>query len=184
MSKLFDRATLIKQSVTVPQALARYGFEPRRRMRCPIHGGDGLNFEVKEKTWKCYSQCGNGDVIELVQKLFNISFQEALEKIDGDFGLGLSSERDEKKLEEIKRKTSAIEAKQAEEQAQFEALQKEYDEALDRWTELDQAIVEWSPKTVVKPYDERWIKATQTIAIAKYELERAEWRLNRWKLTR
>lgn len=184
MPQLFDRAVLIKQALTVPQVLAHYGYRVSKRMRCPIHGGDGLNFEVKEKTWKCYSQCGNGDVIELVQKLFNISFQEALEKIDGDFGLGLSCERDEKKLEEIKHRTSAIEAKRAEEQAQLEALQKEYDEALDRWTELDQAVVEWSPKTVVKPYDERWIKAIQTIAIAKYELERAEWRLNRWKLMR
>lgn len=184
MSQLFDRAVLIKQALTVPQVLAHYGYRVSKRMRCPIHGGDGLNFEVKEKTWKCYSQCGNGDVIELVQKLFNISFQEALEKIDGDFGLGLSSERDERKLEAIKKRTEEIEAERAREQDELNRLQAEYDKAYDRWVELDIIIREKAPRNMIYPFEDEWVKAIKAYSLAEYELNKAEMELNRWKLTK
>lgn len=184
MSKLFDRAVLIKQALTVPQVLTHYGYRVSKRMKCPIHGGDGLNFEVKEKTWKCYSQCGNGDVIELVQKLFGISFQDALEKLDCDFGLGLTSERDERKLEAIKKRTEEIEAERAREQDELNRLQAEYDKAYDRWVELDIIIREKAPRNMIYPFEDEWVKAIKAYSLAEYELNKAEMELNRWKLTK
>lgn len=184
MSKLFDRAVLIKQALTVPQVLTHYGYRVSKRMKCPIHGGDGLNFEVKEKTWKCYSQCGNGDVIELVQKLFGISFQDALEKLDCDFGLGLTSERDEEKLKAIKQRTSELEAQRAKEQEELNQLQEEYDKAYDEWVELDKLVKEKAPRSMMYPFDIQWVKAVQEYSLAEYKLNMAEMRLNECKLMR
>ena len=88
----FNAAQTIKDRLTMREVLEHYGYTAKRRIPCPLHNGEDNNFEIKEKTFMCYSQCGGGDVITFVQKLFNLSFTEALKKIDIDFNLNLYGE--------------------------------------------------------------------------------------------
>jgi hypothetical protein len=56
-------------------------YRQNERILCPIHNGKDENFSFSSKgklTWKCWSTCGSGDVIELIQKLRNVDFREAL----------------------------------------------------------------------------------------------------------
>ena len=46
----FDAVQTIKDRLIMHDVLLRYGYEPKRRMKCPLHNGDGLNFEIKEKS--------------------------------------------------------------------------------------------------------------------------------------
>ena len=59
---------------------------------------------------------GHGDVIQFVQYLFNLSFKEAMQKINEDFNLGLKNNTkiDYKKIKEIenKRKQKELRKKQ------------------------------------------------------------------------
>src|SRR5512145_2152524 len=54
------------------------------RIKCPVHHGDGTNFTLDDDgtrlTFICASQCGAGDVLELIQKLRQIGFKEALQE--------------------------------------------------------------------------------------------------------
>ncbi|MDR0818574.1 MAG: hypothetical protein LBN43_03260 [Oscillospiraceae bacterium] len=63
----------------------------RNRAKCPIHSGNGWNFEAKKRGFTCYSQCGSGDVIKFVQLLFGYGKPlDALKQLNRDFRLGLS----------------------------------------------------------------------------------------------
>ena len=69
-----DAVQTIKDSLTMRDVLEQYGYTARRRIPCPLHGGDGDNFEVKEKSYCCHSHCGGGEVISFVKKLFYLIF--------------------------------------------------------------------------------------------------------------
>jgi phage/plasmid primase-like uncharacterized protein len=68
----------IKRAISVPSVLAAHGLPAARRGACPIHGGDNRSaFVCDDERWHCWTQCGGGDVIALVEKLHGFSFVEA-----------------------------------------------------------------------------------------------------------
>lgn len=68
----------IKRGATVPSVLIAHGHSGARRGPCPIHGGDNRSaFACDDERWHCWTQCGGGDVIALVEKLRGCSFVEA-----------------------------------------------------------------------------------------------------------
>lgn len=72
--------------------LQEYGIQTKRTMfHCPFHKDENASAKAYDKTFYCFSCNKTGDLIQFVQYLFNISFKEAMQKINEDFGLGLES---------------------------------------------------------------------------------------------
>jgi len=70
---------VLKRRATVPAVLAAHGMPLRRRGACPIHKGDNRTaFAHGDEWWHCYTRCGGGDVIALVQAIRGGSFRDAL----------------------------------------------------------------------------------------------------------
>ena len=86
--------SIIKQSVTLSQACQMYGIDINRQgfSRCPFHSGDNTpSFKIYpgDRGFYCFGCGAAGDVIKFVQLLFNLSFIEAVKKLNSDFSLGL-----------------------------------------------------------------------------------------------
>ena len=96
--------TVLKRQVSVRDVLARYGLLEKLHERkpgqlvgpCPIHGGkNGTSFNVdtEKNVFHCFSQCGGGNVLDLVMKIENCSIREAGEKLSDWFGLKFERSR-------------------------------------------------------------------------------------------
>ncbi|MFR8012078.1 MAG: CHC2 zinc finger domain-containing protein [Clostridia bacterium] len=83
----------IKERLSVVDVLSRYGFEPDGHgfLLCPFHQEKTPSFRVYDnaKRWYCFGCGERGDAIDLVRKLFRLSFQQAVIRMDDDFNLGL-----------------------------------------------------------------------------------------------
>lgn len=75
----------IRAQLTVDDVLAHYGLDPTPTC-CPLHGGDNptafTSYRDDPSRWHCFTQCGegqrDGDVVDLIQRLANCSFVDAL----------------------------------------------------------------------------------------------------------
>ena len=168
----FDAVQTIKDSLTMRDVLLRYGYEPKRRMKCPLHNGDGLNFEVKEKSWRCYSHCGSGDVISFVQKLFGLSFSDALKKIDIDFGLNLYGEHSFQDLRKSHYRQKQIQAERERKEMQKQQADEEYWAVFDEMVRLDRNKTLYAPKTPYEEWHPLFIEALQKLEYYEYLLDR------------
>ena len=91
----FNVVQIIKDRLTMCEVLERYGYEPNKKgfMYCPFHLEKTPSMKIYEKDYHCFGCGEHGDTITFVKKLFNLSFQEALKKIDIDFGLNLYGDK-------------------------------------------------------------------------------------------
>lgn len=169
-----DATTIIKDRLTMADVLSRYGFEPKKRMKCPLHNGDDLNFATTDKTYTCYSRCGSGDVISFVQNYFNIGFNEALKKIDADFGFclyGKQSYRDNQKSQ----KEAFLRKKQAEEkEKEKQKAHLQYWAEFDEWKRLSENKKKYAPKTPEEEPHPLFVEALQKLTHQEYLLECAD----------
>ena len=88
----------LKHQVSIRDILERYGILEGLREKkpgklvgaCPIHGGkNGTSFNVDtaKNVFHCFSECGGGNVLDLVMKLEDCSIREAGEKLSDWFEL-------------------------------------------------------------------------------------------------
>lgn len=72
-----------------------YGFKPNRQnyIRCPFHSEKTASLRLYDKSFYCFGCGAGGDLIKFVQLYFNISFAQALVRINSDFRLGLSNKK-------------------------------------------------------------------------------------------
>ena len=95
----FNTVQTIKDRLTMREVLEYYGYEPNKKgfICCMFHNEKTPSMKIFEKDYHCFGCGEHGDTITFVQKLFNLSFKEALKKIDIDFGLkGKSNESKER----------------------------------------------------------------------------------------
>lgn len=90
-------AAKIKGHLTMDEVARHYGFEPNRSgfMRCPFHQGDrtaSLKIYPGPGGWHCFGCGSGGSVIDFVMRLFDLSFRQALVRLNTDFQLGLTGE--------------------------------------------------------------------------------------------
>lgn len=186
ISSGIDYSALIKQSVTMPDVLAMYGFEPGRynRIPCPIHNGVKRNFAYKEHGFVCYVCGATGDVISFVEKLFGLCFINACRKLDEDFHLGLNvgGKLDAEKRAEAERVSILRRAERARKDVERRRLEEAYHAALDRWVELDKAKRNGKPRTPFDDLTEQYAYAVKHIDAAAAALNEAE--MNLWKFER
>lgn len=169
-----DKVEIIKNRLTMREVLERYGYSAKRRMPCPIHQGKDLNFEVKEKSWRCYSHCGSGDVISFVQQLFGLSFPDTLKKIDIDFGLNLYGEHTFDEIRRSHYKHKQIKAEQERKQREKQQAADEYWKVFDEWKRLDDNKRNYAPKTPDEEWHPLFVEALQKITYQEYLLDMAE----------
>lgn len=82
----------ILNCITMADILNKYGIRTERGMyHCPFHTDKHASAKMYENSFYCFSCNKTGDVIQFVQYLFNLPFLEAMQKINLDFNLGISS---------------------------------------------------------------------------------------------
>lgn len=170
----FDAVQTIKDRLTMREVLEHYGYTAKRRMPCPLHNGKDNNFEVKEKTFMCYSQCGGGDVITFVQKLFNLSFPDALKKIDIDFNLGLFEHISNRKSLDIARQSYQRKKERERQKQEIEDVKNRYWDIFGEWARLDRNKNLYAPKTPDEEWHPLFVEALQKLAYQEYLLDCAE----------
>lgn len=82
--------------LTIKEIINYYGIKVNNNnmCKCPFgHKDNSPSMKIYEKTnsFYCFSCHKSGDFIKIVQLLFNLNFQQAMEKINDDFKLGLNT---------------------------------------------------------------------------------------------
>lgn len=147
----------ILEAISMQDILEKYGIETRNTMfKCPFHGEDKHpSAKAYINSYHCFCCNNTGDTIRFVENLFNLSFKEAMQKINIDFGLGLNPDTpvDYDKLNKIR-------------QAQFEKRKikekqiKKYCNLCDLKYYYSKLISYFSKKINIK----NWEKITHTIS--------------------
>ena len=171
-----DAVQTIKDRLTMRDVLEHYGYAVKRRMPCPIHSGKDNNFEIKEKSWRCYSRCGGGDVISFVQQMFGLSFAETLRKIDADFVLNIYKEHTFEELRRSHYKQQAVKAKREREQREEQKAKDEYWAIFDEWKRLDENRRIYKPKSPDDELHPLFVESLQKLTHQEHLLEIAETR--------
>jgi DNA primase len=169
-----NAAQTIKERLTMRDVLERYGYAAKRRMPCMLHGGKDNNFEVKEHSWRCYSHCGSGDVISFVQKLFGLSFADALKKIDSDFGLCLFDKptlRQYREMQHAEKKRMAEKIRAEKERA---LLEKEHNDAIETLCLLKETAKRYAPTTLSEEWNPLFVDALHKISYQEHILDTIE----------
>ncbi len=96
--------TEIKLHISIEDILSNmYGLEVKRRMPCPIHGGENDNFAIKEGYYYCFSCNASGDIFSLVQAISKVNFSDAKKLICEFFNIDNSYKKlDSRILEKTK----------------------------------------------------------------------------------
>ena len=88
-----SRSDAIKAAVTMEQVALMYGYKPTPAgfIKCPFHADKTASVKVYpgDRGWHCFGCHSGGDVIHFVQQLLGMPFQEALDRLNTDFRLGI-----------------------------------------------------------------------------------------------
>lgn len=169
-------AEQIKDRVPFRDAAERYGLEFNRlgAAICPFHAEKTPSFKVKNEYGHCFGGCGwNGDLFDFTMKLFDISFSEAIEKLNADFALGLPLNRrmtlrEQRDAERHMREITDRRNREAAERAAHEAL---YDSLHDEMARLEQNRYMYAPKDTENEWDERFCEALRKLADVQFKID-------------
>ena len=79
--------------VTMPEMMEQYGFRLDKAgfCKCPFHSERSASFKAYpgQRGYYCFGCNQSGSVIDFVMKFFELSFGDAIKKINEDFSLGL-----------------------------------------------------------------------------------------------
>lgn len=176
----------IKSMVSMPEVARAYGLRVNREgfALCPFHHEKTGSFKVYKGTggWKCYGCGESGDVIDFVEKYFNLDFKEAMAKLNEDFHLGLPIGEKQTPRQRMEAAAKAYRARQVKDEKQraLEAAKSAYWEAYDRWLGISIILERLHPKNKIfgkicgQDTVEVWLGACHAIAEAEWNLEQAE----------
>ena len=172
----FDAVQKIKDRLTMRDILLRYGYEANKKgfVCCMFHNEKTPSMKIFEKDYHCFGCGENGDMITFVQKLFNLSFQEVLKKIDIDFGLNLYGDKTFEELRKSHYQTKQLQAKMEREKAEREQVENEYWAVFDEWKRLDENKRNYAPKTPDEEWHPLFVEALKKLAYQEYLLDMAE----------
>lgn len=141
----------IKSIVTMQDIINKYGIKHKGNMyNCPFHKDQHASAKFYRNSFYCFSCNKTGDLIQFVQLLYNLNFQEAMQKINVDFGLGLENNTkiDRNKILEIERRRKEEELAKKRKNENYIRLANQYRELryeIDRQLKLVN-IVNWENK--------------------------------------
>lgn len=143
-----NKIEIIKSRVGMADVLGLYWSKPNwnGRYKCVFHNGNDYNMGVTGEKCHCFVCGATGDVINVVQTIFNIPCEKAMSKLDIDFRLGLNAPLTAKERRELAKKERAVklERKRKKNMAKFE--KKCLDEIAEKLKKADEFILDRSFK--------------------------------------
>ncbi len=135
---LGEIASFMCETISMSEMVEYYGFEVKRNfICCPFHHEKTPSVSIRDKYFKCFGCGEGGNIINFVEKLFNLSFREAVVRIDNDFNLHMTGQqiddKQRKKAEAIRQKRQAELLKKQEFERYVNSLKTEY---LQAWKHL------------------------------------------------
>lgn len=150
MNDLSVYAHDIVSLVTMNEAMELYGFSVSSTgfCLCPFHNEKTPSVKVYKDHFHCFGCGASGDVISLARKLFDLSFEDALKRLNSDFSLNLHiGERITlRQSNEYKRRKRQIEQARRRERERRERVREEYYTLLDEHIRLERNFKLYRPK--------------------------------------
>ena len=169
----YDYAAQIKDRLSMFDVVLRY--IPNVKIRgnnilCPFHAEKTPSCHLWDDHFKCFG-CGKyGDVISFVRDYFNLSFQDALSKLNYDFGLNLPIDRKPtlKEAVEAQKRWRAIMEERREKETNYIALRNEYLAACAEFQRLRQNYLKYKPETYCAELHPLFVEALQNLSYYDY----------------
>lgn len=166
-------AATIKDRVSMTDIFRQYGFEPNRRgfIACPFHHEKtpSLGTYQNDRRWKCFGCGESGDAITFVMRLYNLSFPQAIIRLDNDFRLGLTgqpSKRQEPKIDPVR----------AKEELDRILYRAEYMRNTLEFRRLWEALQKKAPTSQGDPLDPEFVLALHRLPYLNYWFSVNPWR--------
>ena len=171
-----DAVQTIKDRLTMREVLLHYGYEPNRAnfICCPFHNEKTPSMKIYKQDYHCFGCNQHGDTISFVQKLFGLSFPDALKKIDIDFNLNLYGEHSFEDLRKSHYRQKQIQAERERKEREKQQADAEYWAVFDEWKRLDDNKRNYAPKTPDEEWHPLFVEALQKLAYQEYLLDMAE----------
>lgn len=174
----FDAVQTIKDQLTMTDVATHYGYKPNRAgfIKCPFHTEKTASMKIYagDKGYACFGCGANGDVISFVQKLFGLTFGDALRKIDTDFCLNIYGNKSFEELRRSHRQNQMLQAIKQRKEWKRQQAEKEYWSVFDKWKRLDENKRKYAPKTPDEQWSPLYIEALRKLPYIEYLLEMAE----------
>lgn len=174
MNKYALLAQAITDQLTMPDLIAKYTpHTPRNdRIPCPLHGGESYNMHFVDYGYYCWVCGEKGGVIQFVQAMFNLSFQDAVIKLNDDFGLNLPINRrlTLREQRQAEQRRAEVMRQRAEQDAKKQAYDRLYWSLWDEWIRLDinSRQHDWTDPT--EPPSDEYVEAVKMLCVAEYRI--------------
>lgn len=176
-------ANEIKNKLDTIQVFEFYGLQPNVNsfICCPFHNEKTPSMKVYNGggVYHCFGCGEHGSVVDFVMRYFDLSFKEAITKLNNDFNLGfpIGERLDRRKQIEFARKS--FKAKQEREKGKHEhnRLKNARETALDEWIRLDKQRMKYKPKTQDEDLHPLFIEAIMKLPHVEFALDCAEMEL-------
>ena len=181
-------AEIIKQSLSMQEVAEKYGFYPNRSgfVQCPFHTGDHTAslkvYTEKGGGFYCFGCKAHGSVIDFVMRLFDCSFQTALERLNSDFGLGLCKQTYREK-KAARGAFMAMQRRIREDSQRREEAERQYWAAFDLWRIADMMSIHYNPSETGGVILPGYAEAVKSLPQLEYELTIAEERRREFEST-
>ena len=181
-------AEIIKQSLSMQEVAEKYGFYPNRAgfVQCPFHTGDHTAslkvYTEKGGGFYCFGCKAHGSVIDFVMRLFDCSFQTALERLNSDFGLGLCKQTYREK-KAARGAFMAMQRRIQEDAQRREEAERQYWAAFDLWRIADMMSIHYNPSETGGVILPGYAEAVKSLPQLEYELTIAEERRREFERT-
>ena len=167
---------IILDNLTMTDILMRYA--PRDinggRCACPLHNSPNKNFKVYSDGFYCFSCTKGGNLIDFVSLYFDLTFKEALQKIDADFSLGLYAPMSTETYNKYSQIAHKQKAEKEQRELKWAGILKRYWDALDEWQRLDLNKQIYKPKSDEAELHPLFIEAMQKLSTQEILLGRIE----------
>ena len=178
-----DAVQTIKDRLTMREVLGRYGYTADKKgfICCPFHSEKTPSMRIYGKDYHCFGCQEHGDVITFVQKLFGLSFQDTLRKIDADFGLNIYGDHSFEEFRRSHYQQQALQAKREREKREKQKAEEDYWAAFDEWKRLDDNRRIYRPKSNDEELHPLFVESLQKLDCQKYVLDCAETEVRRYE---
>ena len=154
-----NRIETIKAAVSPANAAERYGLTVSRNgmTLCPFHDDHHPSLRLYDDHFYCFACAAHGDVIDLAAKLLGIPGQEAIRRLEEDFGINTDAD-----LPKTARPARPHLSRFREDELLCLSTLTEYERLLRGWKN------EYAPKTPDDPIDDRFVEACQMLDRIEY----------------
>lgn len=172
-----DIAAQVRELVPVRLAAEHYGFTPDRAgyICCPFHSEKTASLKLyhDDGGFCCFGCGAKGSVIDFTMRLFDISFRQAVLRLDMDFNLGLTDTRPDHTA-----RSAILEARKKEQRRRRE-LEAEIRKLSAEHRRLYENSRQFVPKQPGEDFHPLYAEAVKCLPAVQYRLEELENELGR-----